>query len=217
MNWEWVFTHFDLFGERLSEHVFLALTPVALGVLIALPVGLLCVQFTKIYPLVLAATSVLYAIPSIALFIFLLDYTGLGPLTAIIPLALFSLSVLVRNVVDGLRAVPESVRQAATAMGFGRARRLLQVDLPIALPVIIAGVRVATVSSISMVSIAALIGLGGLGQLFTSGFQRTFPTEIISGVALIVLLAVLCDVLLFVAGRLLAPWARDRGRVREAA
>lgn len=217
MNWSWVAGHLDLFADRMGEHVYLALTPVLAGLAISLPLGMLCVRFRRIYPLVLAATSVLYAIPSIALFIFLLDYTGLSPLTAIIPLALFSLAVLVRNVVDGLRAVPEPVRQAATAMGFGGLRRLLQVDLPIALPVIFAGLRVATVSSISMVSIAALIGLGGLGKLFTDGFQRSFPTELVTGVALIVALALLADMILLLLQRLLAPWAARSERALRGA
>ncbi|KWX00419.1 ABC transporter permease [Carbonactinospora thermoautotrophica] len=210
MRWDWVGSHLDLFAKLLAQHVYLSVTPVLYGLLISLPLGLACVRWPRIYPPVLAATSVLYALPSIALFVFLLDYTGLAPATAIIPLTVYTLSVLIRNVVDGLRSVPEPVRQAATAMGFGAARRLVQVELPIATPIVIAGLRVATVSNISLVSIGSLIGLGGLGQLFTDGFQRSFPTPIIVGIVLTIALAVLADGLLVLLQRLLTPWTRAR-------
>ncbi|HEY5032790.1 MAG TPA: ABC transporter permease [Actinomycetes bacterium] len=210
MKWGWIPDHFGMLGTLLGQHSVLAFVPVLLGLLVAVPLGMACVRWPRIYPPVLATTSILYAIPSIALFVFLVSYTGLNPPTAIIPLTLYTLSVLVRNVVDGLRSVPESVRQAATAMGFTGLRRLLRVDLPIAVPVIIAGLRIATVSNISLVSVASLIGLGGLGQLFTDGFQRAFLTPIVVGVVLTVALAVVADVLLVVAQRLLTPWARGR-------
>lgn len=210
MKWGWIPDHFGMLGTLLGQHSVLAFVPVVLGLLVAVPLGMACVRWPRIYPPVLATTSILYAIPSIALFVFLVSYTGLNPPTAIIPLTLYTLSVLVRNVVDGLRSVPESVRQAATAMGFTGLRRLLRVDLPIAVPVIIAGLRIATVSNISLVSVASLIGLGGLGQLFTDGFQRAFLTPIVVGVVLTVALAVVADVLLVVAQRLLTPWARGR-------
>jgi osmoprotectant transport system permease protein len=210
MKWGWIPDHFGMLGTLLGQHSVLAFVPVLLGLLVAVPLGMACVRWPRIYPPVLATTSILYAIPSIALFVFLVSYTGLNPPTAIIPLTLYTLSVLVRNVVDGLRSVPESVRQAATAMGFTGLRRLLRVDLPIAVPVIIAGLRIATVSNISLVSVASLIGLGGLGQLFTDGFQRAFLTPIVVGVVLTVALAVVADVLLVLAQRLLTPWARGR-------
>lgn len=210
IRWDWVGSHFDLFGELLGEHVYLAIMPVLWGLLISLPLGLACVRWPRIYPPVLATTSVLYALPSIALFVLLIDFTGFEPATAIIPLTVYTLSVLVRNVVDGLRSVDESVRQSAVAMGFTGLRRLLQVDLPIAAPVIMAGLRVATVSNISLVSIASLIGIGGLGQLFIDGFQRDFPTPIVVGMVLTIALAVLADSLLVLAQRLLTPWSRTR-------
>lgn len=210
MKWDWIPDHFDLLGQLLTEHAILAFVPVVLGLLIAIPLGIVCVRWPRIYPPVLATTSILYALPSIALFVFLVSYTGLHRPTAIIPLTIYTLSVLVRNVVDGLRSVPESVRQAATAMGYTGLHRMLRVDLPIAVPVIIAGLRIATVSNISMVSVASLIGLGGLGDLFTDGFQRDFLTPIVVGVVLTVALAVLADVLLVVTQRLMTPWARGR-------
>jgi osmoprotectant transport system permease protein len=157
---------------------------------------------------VLSAANVIYALPSLALFVALIDYTGLSDITVIIPLTLFSLVVILPNVVDGLRSVPDDVRQAATAMGFGPLRRLAQVELPLAAPVIIAGTRVATVSSISLVSVGQLIGVGGLGYLFTDGLDRDFPTEIYVGLILIIVLALACDLLLVLARRLLTPWQR---------
>lgn len=210
IDWVWIGEHWGLFASRLGEHLYLSLIPVVLGLLISLPLGLACVRWPRIYPPVLGATSVLYALPSLALFVLLLDFTGLSPATAIIPLTLYTLSVLVRNVVDGLRSVPEPVRQAASAMGFGATRRLLQVDLPIAVPLVVAGVRIATVASISLVSVASLVGFGGLGRLFTDGFQRSFPTPIVMGIVLTVALAVTADGLLVLAQRLLTPWARAR-------
>ncbi|MGH3343078.1 MAG: ABC transporter permease [Carbonactinosporaceae bacterium] len=210
MTWDWIVSHRAELIGLLGEHTYLALMPVLCGLLISLPLGLACLHWPRSYPPVLAATSVLYALPSIALFVFLLDFTGLTAATAIIPLTLYTLAILLRNVVDGLRSVPEPVRQSATAMGFGGVRRLVRVELPIAVPVIMAGVRVAAVSSISLVSVAALIGLGGLGQLFTDGFQRFFATPIIVGIVLTVLLAVVVDAVLVGVQRVLTPWARGR-------
>ena len=214
MNWQWVADHTDLFANLLGEHIYLSVLPVVFGLLISLPLGIACARWPRLYPPVLAATSILYALPSIALFVFLLDYTGLTPATVIIPLTVYTLSILVRNVVDGLRSVSDSVRQSAMSMGFGTVRRLAQIELPIAVPVVIAGVRVATVSNISLVSVGSLIGLGGLGRLFTDGFQRGFPTPIVMGIVLTVVLAVAADGLLVLAQRILTPWARRRDVAR---
>jgi osmoprotectant transport system permease protein len=224
MDWEWVGSHGPLFVDRLREHIPMSVLPVLFGLLISVPLGIACVRWPRLYPPVLALTSVLYALPSIALFAILVNFTGLEPVTAIIPLTLYTLSVLLRNVVDGLRAVPESVRQSAVAMGFSPLRRLVQVELPIAAPVVIAGTRVATVSNISLVSVGGLIGLGGLGQLFTDGFQLHQTTRIIMGIVLTVALAVVADGILVILQRVLTPWARRprasrwrrRGRVTAA-
>jgi osmoprotectant transport system permease protein len=159
---------------------------------------------------VLSVSRALYALPSLALFVVLIAYTGLGNLTVIIPLTLFSLCILIPNVVDGLRSVSEPVRQAATAMGFTQVGRLVQVELPLAVPVIIAGLRVAVVSSISLASLGQLIGVSSLGYFFIDGLQRDFPTEIYVGIALTILLALLCDLILVVSRTLLTPWARGR-------
>src|SRR3954452_9891888 len=165
IRWDWIDKHLGQFGDLTVEHLKLSLLPILFGLLIAVPLGVLCTRWRWLYPPVLTAANILYAIPSLALFLFLLDYTGLTMWTVIIPLTLYTLSVLVPNVVDGLRQVPDHVRQAAIAMGYGPFRRLVTVELPIAVPVIMAGVRVATVSNISLVSVGALIGIGGLGGL----------------------------------------------------
>lgn len=211
IRWDWIARNLtDDIAEALTQHLVLSIVPVLVGLAIAVPLGLACARWPSLYPPALAATSVLYALPAIALFIVLIAFTGLTYTTVIIPLSLYTLSVLLPGVVDGLRSVPDSVRQAATAMGFRPLRRLIQVELPIAVPVVIAGLRVATVSSISLVSVGALIGIGGLGQLFTDGAQRDFATPIIVGVVLTVVLAVVADLILLLAQRLLTPWARGR-------
>lgn len=213
-RWSWIGSHVDLLGELLAQHVYLALMPVLLGLAISLPLGLCCVRWPRIYPFVLAVTSTMYALPSLALFVVLIKYTGFSGWTVIIPLTIYTLAVLVRNVVDGLRSVPDHVRQAAVAMGFSPARRLIQVDLPVAVPVVFAGLRVATVANISLVSIGSLIGISGLGQLFVDGIQRNFPTPIVVGIVLTVALAVLADAVLVVLQRLLTPWSRT-GKARS--
>jgi osmoprotectant transport system permease protein len=147
----------------------------------------------------------------------LIPYTGLGNLTVIIALTLLALCVLIPAVVDGLRSVPEPVRQAATAMGFTEVRRLVQVELPLAVPVIIAGLRVAVVSSISLASLGQLIGVSSFGYFFTDGEQRDFPTEVYAGFALTIVLAIACDLVLVGARTLLTPWARGRRTAAGAA
>lgn len=212
MDWDWIGRHVDDFVELTRSHLYLSLLPVLYGLLIAIPVGILCVRLPRLYPPVFAAVNVLYALPGIALIVLLIDTTGFSNTTIIIPLTVYTLVVLIPNVVDGLRAVPDPVRQAATAMGFGPLRRLVQVELPVAIPLVMAGLRVATVSSISLVSVGVLIGddFGGLGKLFIDGFQQNFMTPIIVGVALSVALALVADALLVLAQRLLTPWSRAR-------
>jgi osmoprotectant transport system permease protein len=211
IRWNWIADHLQDFVDLTGEHLFLSLAPVLLGLLISIPLGVASIRWSWLYPPVFAGANLLYAIPSLALFMLMLDLTGLNSRwTAIVPLTGYTLAVLVPNVVDGLRQVPASVRQAATAMGFGTWRRLIQVELPIAVPVIMAGLRVATVSSISLVSVAVLVGQGGLGQLFTDGAQREFPTPIIAGIVLTIILAFAADLALVTAQRLLTPWARSR-------
>ncbi len=202
---------------RLLQHMRLSYLSILIGLAVALPLGLACARWRRLYPPVLTGVNVLYAVPSIALFFLMLPYTGFSDWTAVVPLALYTLVILLPNVVDGLRQVPDHVRQAAVAMGFGPLRRLVYVETPVAVPVIIAGLRVASVATISMVSVASLVGLGGLGQLILSdGFRRQFDAPIVVGIVLTVALALATDAVLVLAQRLLTPWTRrDRGAARR--
>jgi osmoprotectant transport system permease protein len=214
MDWSWIPQNWTLIWQYTLDNAFLGLVPPLIGLAISIPLGVASVRWRWLYPPLLTLTSAIYALPSLALFVVLIDYTGLGNLTVIIPLTLFSLCVLLPNVVDGLRGVAEPVRQAATAMGFGQVRRLVRVELPIATPVVLAGLRIAVVSSISLASVGQLIGVSSLGYFFIDGFQRDFPTEIYVALALVVALALICDLILVSIGNLLTPWQRDRRPVR---
>jgi osmoprotectant transport system permease protein len=196
---------------RLVEHAALAAAPVVAGLAVSLPIGFVAHRFARLRFWVLSAASILYTIPSLALFVLtpLVVGTGfLSPLNVAIALTFYAVALLVRSVVDGLSAVPEEVALAATALGYRRVRRLVEVDLPIAVPVILAGTRVAAVSSVSLVSVGAVIGVGGLGELFTSGLQRSYAPPIVVGVVFSLLLAFAFDAVLVVVQRLLTPWVR---------
>ncbi|MEU6404855.1 ABC transporter permease subunit [Streptomyces sp. NPDC046985] len=205
-----------LIGLHLRE----ALVPVLAGLLAALPVAQLCVRFRWLYAPVLGLTTVLYAIPSLAFFVILIDYTGQTELTVMIPLAVYTLVVLVPAIVDGVRSVPGETLAAASAMGLGGVRRYFQVQLPIAVPAIIAGLRVATVSSISLVSVGMLIGdQGGLGNLLQDANSYHRPELAVNSVVTTAALAVLADAALVLVRRLLTPWmpaATRRGKARPA-
>ena len=208
MNWGWLDRNFDTVLEDLQEHIEIALVALVLGALIAFPVGLIAYRWRVTYGPILAITQILYTVPSLALFVLLINAVGLGQTPVIIGLTIYSLVILVRNLVEGLRSVPKETIDAATAMGFRQTRRLFAVELPIAVPAIIAGLRVAAVSNISLVSVGALIGTGGLGQLFIHGFQIDNPIEIWTGIVLTLILAVVIDLLIVGGGRLLTPWTR---------
>jgi osmoprotectant transport system permease protein len=208
MNWGWLDRNVDTVLEDLQEHIEIALVALVLGALIAFPIGLIAYRWRVTYGPILAITQILYTVPSLALFVLLINVVGLGPTPVIIGLTIYSLVILVRNLVEGLRSVPRETIDAATAMGFRQTRRLFAVELPIALPAIIAGLRLAAVSNISLVSVGALIGTGGLGQLFIHGFQIDNPIEIWTGIVATLLLALVVDLLIVGAGRLLTPWTR---------
>jgi osmoprotectant transport system permease protein len=197
-------------------HLRLALVPVAAGLLVALPIAQLCVRLRWLYPPVLWVTTILYAIPSLAFFVVLIDYTGQTELTVMIPLGVYSLVVFVPAIVDGVRSVPQETLDAATAMGLGPVRRYFQVQLPIAAPAIIAGLRVATVSSISLVSVGMLIGnQGGLGNLLNDGMIYHQPRLVWLSVIGTAVLAILADALLVLVRVLVTPWM-PRGGTRKA-
>jgi osmoprotectant transport system permease protein len=214
MQWSWIPQTWTQIWQYTLDNALLGLLPPLLGLVISVPLGVASARWRLLYPPLLSLTSAIYAIPSLAVFVVLIDYTGLGNLTVIITLTLFSLCILLPNVVDGLRSVSEPVRQAATAMGFGDLRRLVQVELPIATPIVLAGLRIAVVSSISLASVSQLIGVNNLGYFFLDGLQRDFPTEIYVAIVLVLALAMVSDLTLVLIGRLLTPWQRGQPRVR---
>ncbi|MFH9676832.1 ABC transporter permease [Streptomyces sp. NPDC017405] len=196
----------------VALHLREALLPVLAGLLIALPAAQLCVRFRWIYPPVLGITTVLYAIPSLAFFVVLIDYFGQSETTVMVPLALYSLVVLVPSIVDGVRSVPPETLAAAQAMGFGAVRRYFQVQLPIAVPAIIAGLRVATVSSISLVSVGMLIGnQGALGNMLYAAQTYDRPALAVNAVLTIGVLGMLADAALVALRLLLTPWMPRKG------
>jgi osmoprotectant transport system permease protein len=207
VDWEWVADHRSLILDLVQAHVELTVLAVVLGLVLSFPLALAARHWRLLYGPVLSATGVLYAIPSLALFALLLPWTGLTRTTALIGLVSYTLLILVRNIVAGLDGVAPEVSEAATAMGMRAPLRLLSVELPLALPAVVAGIRVATVTTIGLVTVAALIGHGGLGQLILDGLNRDFPTPLVVGSALSVALAAAADITLVAAQRLLSPWA----------
>ena len=206
MEWSWISANAGEIAQLTGENAYLGIVPALIGLVIALPLGVAAARWNWFYPPALTVLNVLYAIPSLALFIALIPAFGLTDTNVVIALTLYSLCVITPNVVAGLRAVPGAARQAATAMGYGPARRLLAVELPLAVPVIIAGLRVAVVSGISLASVGQLIGVSQLGYLFIDGLQRDFPTEVYAGLALIIALALVSDLVLVGLRRVLTPW-----------
>lgn len=210
----WVVDNLDLIGEKIVEHIGLTLIAVVVGFVISFGLALLIRNRPRLYGPVISVTGTLYAIPSLALFALLTPITGLGTLlTAEIALVSYTLLILTRNIVEGLRAVPADAIEAATGMGYTPLQRLLRIELPLALPIIVAGLRIATVTTVGLVTVTALISIGGLGYLIvTIGINRgSFGiTATLTGVVLAVGLAVLADVALLALQRALTPWSRGR-------
>jgi len=207
----WLGDHFSDVLSLTGQHVYLAGLPLVLGLLIALPLGWLARRYRVLYPFLIIGTGLLYTIPSLALFIMLPLLLGthiLDPNNVVIAMTIYTVALLVRTVADGLGSVPDDVNQSATAMGYKRVRRFTSVELPLAVPVISAGLRVAAVSNVSIVSVAALIGVPQLGSLFTDGFNRAFLDPIVVGVVACVLLALLFDAVILGATQLMTPWQR---------
>ena len=207
MMWSWIPDNGSLIWHLTYENAYLGVVPALIGLVISLPLGIIASRWRWFYPPVLAVVNILYAVPSLALFIALIPAFGLTDTTVVIALTVFSLCVILPNVVAGLQAVPSSAKQAATAMGYGPVRRLLTVELPLAVPVIIAGLRIGVVAGVSLASIGQLIGVSSLGYLFIDGLQRSFPTEIYIGLFLVIVLALVCDFILVAVRRFLTPWA----------
>jgi osmoprotectant transport system permease protein len=195
----------------LLDHIYLSLAPLAVSIVLAIVLGLVCHRYKRVNSALINLSNVVYTIPSLALFAIIPAVIGtqvLDPLNIIIALTVYTTALLVRPVVDALVAVPAHVTAAATAMGFRPWRRFLTVELPLAVPVLAAGVRVGSVSNISLVSVGALIGTGGLGTLFTDGFRQRYLAPIIIGIVLTLVLALVVDMLLVLLRNRLTPWTR---------
>jgi len=213
--WGWIPANADRILALTLEHLRLSLIPVVAGLLLAVPFGWLANRYRPARAVLIPAAGVLYTIPSLALFVVLPGILGtqiLSEVNIVVALTMYTVALLVRIVADALAAVPGTVVASATAMGYRPARRFFDVELPLAVPVLVAGLRVATASTVNLVTVGALIGVGGLGELFTEGFQLNFPTEIVTGVTLVVLLTFVGDALLLGLSRASTPWSRVGGR-----
>lgn len=213
LDWAWIERNLSMIGSLLLEHVILALVPVVIAFMIALPLGYLVSKTRRVANVLLAFLGIIYSIPSLALFVMMPMILGtqiLNPVNIVVALSIYSTALLVRSVVDGLRSVPAPVKQSATAVGYGWLRRLFRVELPLAMPVIFAGLRVVTVSNIAIVSVAVLVGSGALGKLFDLGFASYFYTPIIVALVLMLALALIFDALILLIQRRTLPWLRER-------
>jgi osmoprotectant transport system permease protein len=204
-NWDVIF-----YWTRV--HLRFTLAAVVLGFAVSLVLAYAAHRRPVLYTPLLVLSNIVYAIPSVVMFALIATFTGtlLSDTPVVLAMALYTMVILIRNITEGLRAVPPGVTDAATAMGYRPLRLFTTVELPLALPGIVAGLRVATVSTVSLISVGALLGRGGLGRLFNDGFNRKINIEVWSGAVAIVVLALALDALLVLGGRLLTPWARKR-------
>lgn len=213
LDWNWISNNLsDEITPAVVGHIYLSFVSVTIALAISLPTGVLVSRYRKAYPPVTFVTGLLFSIPALAAFALLVSVPGigLGPQAVIIALVAYSLLVLIRNVVAGMDSVPEETKDAARGMGLTSRQILFRVELPLALPVIIAGVRIATVTVIGIATIGAYVSGGGLGELIFTGISRNFPTRVIVGSVLATLMAISADVALLWLERLLRPWARAR-------
>lgn len=200
----------DQLVDATIEHLGITVAAVLFGVVIAFPLALVARRFPRVEATILGVSTGLYTIPSIALFPLLVPFTGLTPTTVVIGLGLYALTILVRSILEGLRAVPGDVRESAVGLGYGATRLLFRVELPLALPVIMAGLRVATVSTVALTTIGSLVAYGGLGNLIADGVRTDFRAELLAASVICVALALLLDALLVVTQRFLTPWTRGQ-------
>jgi osmoprotectant transport system permease protein len=210
IRWSWVSGHVDVITAALVQHIELTLIAVVVGLLIAVPLGLLAWRSRVFRGPIFSLTGILYTIPSLALFSALVPFTGFTILTSEIGLVSYTLLILIRNIVVGLTSVPEEVREAAKGMGYRPLAELVRIDLPLAIPAIVGGMRIATVTTIGLVTVTALIGEGGLGSLIYDGLLRDFKTPLVVGTVLSVALAFVADLSLAGAQRVITPWSRGR-------
>ena len=208
IRWDWLASHVPDFLAAGAQHIELTVIAVTVGFAIAFALSLAALRYPHLEGAITGVMGTLYTIPSLALFSFLVPFTGLGVLTSEIGLVGYTLLILMRNILGGIRGVSDDVREAAIGMGYTSEQLLWRIEVPLALAVIIAGVRIATVTTIGLVTVTALIGQGGFGALILAGMLTFFSTEIIAGATLSVALAVLADALLVAVQRRLTPWTR---------
>ena len=194
--------------DATVEHIWITVASVLLGVVVAFPLALLARRLPRLESTILGVSTGIYTIPSLALFPLLVPFTGLSATTVVIGLALYALTILVRAILEGLRAVPDEVRESATGLGYGATKLLFRVELPLALPVIMAGLRVAAVSTVALTTVGSLVAYGGLGNLIKDGVNTNFRAELLAAAVLCVVLAVVLDVVIVLLQRLLTPWTR---------
>jgi osmoprotectant transport system permease protein len=209
-TWQYVRDNPGDLQHYTQQHLIMTVESVVIAMVISFPLALLAFRFRWLATPLLGLTGVLYTVPSLALFAFIYPFTGLKQRTVVVGLVIYALLVLVRNTLAGLDGVPDDVREAARGMGYGRGRLLWKVELPVALPTIMAGVRVATVSTVALVTVGVIVGNGGLGQLIFRGFNSDYHAEIVTASLLTVALGLALDVLLALATRALMPWSRSR-------
>lgn len=213
----WLSNNLDLVLELTLQHLKLAILPIVLGFVIAVPLGFVAYRYRVTRGILLTAAGLLYTIPSLALFVVLPAITGFSVLSEanlIIALTIYAVAIMARSVADALASVDPGVRQAATAMGYSSWRRFWAVEFPLAGPVMLAGLRVVAVSTIALVTVGILVGVESLGYLFTNGFQRRIVVEVLTGVVMTMLLALLIDFVLARLGRLVMPWTRSPGAAK---
>jgi osmoprotectant transport system permease protein len=218
MNWVW--NNLDLIGRLSVEHVRLSILPILIGFVISIPIGWVAYRFKLTRGLLLTLAGLLFTIPSLALFVILPPLLGIpfiSETNLMIALTIYVVAIMARSVADALGSVDPAIRQSATAVGYGSWRRFWAVEFPLAGPVILAGLRVAAVSTISLVTVGILIGIESLGYLFTNGYQRRIVVEILAGVVMVVVIALVVDYLLVLLGRLLMPWTRKQKLARPQA
>ena len=210
----WLADNWDTVLTLTWRSLYLAGIPLVIGFVVSIPLGWLASRWPRSYPAIITTTGLLYTIPSLALFVIMPAVLGtkiLDPVNVIVALTIYTVALLVRTVADGLSAVPDEIAQAATAMGYKGVRRLFGVELPLAAPVIAAGLRVAAVSNVSIVSIASLIGVSQLGDLLIDGYNRVIWGELLTGIVACVLLALAFDAVIVLGTRLVTPWLQVQG------
>jgi osmoprotectant transport system permease protein len=218
----WVWSNIDLIWDRTLDHLVLSVPPIFLSLALAIPLGWLAHRYRLSRGLILTSAGVLYAIPSLPLFVVLPYIVGTSirsPLNLIIALTLYGLALMVRVVADGLASVDPNVAQSGRAVGFSGWKLFWQVQMPLAAPVLLAGLRVVTVSTVSLATVGAVIGVASLGSLFTDGFQRGIQAEVLTGIVMTVAVALILDAILVGLGHVFMPWNRParRGVLRTAA